>query len=83
MISGPNKTSFPNGHFIGGVLVNGEGDVLEVRRPSDGRVYAEVPIAAAAIIDCAVSNAQAAFQTSDRVTGAPVHAPGYCGAGLT
>jgi aldehyde dehydrogenase (NAD+) len=67
----PNKTSFPNGHFIGGVLVNGDGDVLEVRRPSDGMVYAEVPIATAAIVDRAVSNAQSAFQTSDWATGAP------------
>lgn len=67
----PDKTSFPNGHFIGGVLVNGEGDMLEVRRPSDGMVYAELPIAAAAIVDRAVSNAQAAFQTSDWATGAP------------
>ncbi|CAN7734318.1 hypothetical protein LJR084_006421 [Variovorax sp. LjRoot84] len=41
----PNRTSFPNGHFIGGVLVDGDGDgegeVLEVRCPSDGMVYAE------------------------------------------
>ncbi|MDM0072321.1 hypothetical protein [Variovorax sp. J31P207] len=49
-----NKISFQKRHFIGGVLVDGEGDVLEVRRPSDGMVCAEVPIAAAAIVDRAV-----------------------------
>jgi len=67
----PDRTSFPNGHFIGVVLVNGEGDLLGVRLPSDGRVYAEVPIAAAAIIVRAVSKGQAAFQTSVGATGAP------------
>ena len=67
----PDRTSFPKGHFIGGVLVDGEGEVLEVRCPSDGRVYAEVPIAAAAIIVRAVSKGQAAFQTSVGATGAP------------
>ncbi|WP_280142692.1 aldehyde dehydrogenase family protein [Variovorax sp. CF079] len=71
----PDKTVFPNGHFTGGVLLNDEGDVLEVRRPSDARVYAEVPIAAAAIVDRAVNNAQAAFQTSDWATGAPCTRP--------
>jgi aldehyde dehydrogenase (NAD+) len=52
-------------------MVHAEGDVLTVRRPSDGKVYAEVPIAAAAIVDSAVSNAQATFETSDWATGAP------------
>jgi aldehyde dehydrogenase (NAD+) len=37
----PDRTSFPKGHFIGGVLVDGEGEVLEVRRPVDGMGYAE------------------------------------------
>ena len=67
----PNQTPFPNGHFIGGQLVNGDGDALEVRRPSDGQIYAELPIASAALVDRAVSNAQAAFQRSDWATGAP------------
>jgi hypothetical protein len=34
-------------------------------------IYAEVPIAAASIVERAVSNAQAAFQTSDWAAGAP------------
>ena len=38
--------------------------MLELRRPSVGKFYAEVPIAAAAIVDRALSSAQPHFGTS-------------------
>lgn len=67
----PNQVAFPKGHFIGGFLTDGEDDVLEVRRPSDGQPYAYLPIASASVVDRAVSNARDAFHGSDWATGAP------------
>ncbi len=67
----PNDIQVPRGHFIGGEIVNGGGDLLPVRRPSDSAIYADLPIASADTVDHAVTNARQAFQTSDWATGAP------------
>jgi aldehyde dehydrogenase (NAD+) len=67
----PNTVSVPNGHFIDGTLVTEGGDTLPVRRPSDNHVYADLPVASAAMVDRAVLSAQRAFETSDWASGAP------------
>jgi hypothetical protein len=45
--------SIPCGHFIDGMLVTGP-SAMAVRRPCDGKVYAELPVADAGIVDRAV-----------------------------
>ncbi|HSI59215.1 MAG TPA: aldehyde dehydrogenase family protein [Ideonella sp.] len=67
----PDHIAIPQGHFIDGALVGGAGDALAVRRPSDGQVYAELPIASAEVVDRAVTSAQRAFETSAWASGAP------------
>ena len=41
-------------HFIDGALVAGEGNVLSFRRASDSRIYAELPVDSAEMVDRAV-----------------------------
>lgn len=53
-----------SGHFIGGDYVDEGARRIEVARPSDGVVYASVPLADADMIDRAVENAWQAFRTS-------------------
>src|SRR5690242_1554666 len=67
----PNAIRIPNGHFIDGRLVEGTGKTLVVRRPSDGAICAELPIADGDIVDQAVQNALHAYETSDWASGAP------------
>lgn len=67
----PNAIRIPNGHFIDGRLVEGTGKTLVVRRPSDGAICAELPIADGDIVDQAVQNAMHAYETSDWASGAP------------
>jgi aldehyde dehydrogenase (NAD+) len=67
----PNDIAVPNGHFIDGALVAGDGETLAVRRPSDNQVYADLPIASAELVDRAVISAQRAFQTTSWASGAP------------
>ena len=67
----PNAIAVPNGHFIDGALVAGDGETLPVRRPSDNQVYADLPIASAEVVDRAVTSAQRAFRTTTWATGAP------------
>ena len=57
-------------HFIGGRYVDGAA-ALDVTRPSDGAVYADLPIADADLVDRAVEDAWHAFKTSDWARCAP------------
>ena len=66
----PNRVSVRSAHFIGGQYVEGAG-VIDVARPSDGVVYAALPLADAALVDEAVENAWRAFKTSDWTRRAP------------
>ena len=60
----PATIGVRSGHFIGGSYVDEPGPRIDVARPSDGVVYASVPIADAAMIDRAVQNAWTAWRTS-------------------
>ncbi|ESY75278.1 aldehyde dehydrogenase family protein [Mesorhizobium sp. M0051] len=60
----PDAVSLPVGHFIGGELVAAEG-AIEMRRPSDGKVYAACPVAGVDIVDRAVESAKAALKSSN------------------
>lgn len=64
----PDLVKVSSSHFIGGVHVAGRGAALDldVRRPSDSRVYAGLPVADADVVDIAVQNAWQAFK---KVTG--------------
>jgi aldehyde dehydrogenase (NAD+) len=67
----PGTIAIPLGHVIGGGLAAGGAEQIEVRRPSDGEVYARLPDGDAALVDRAVRDARKAFETS----GWPVMAP--------
>ncbi len=67
----PDTVPAPSGHFIDGALVPGEGERLEVRRASDGRIYADIPVASAETVDRAVRSADLAFRTSGWAISAP------------
>ena len=57
----PEEVAVPQGHLIAGRL-HQEGDgALEVRRPSDGKLHGDVPLAGDAVVDAAVRAAQVAF----------------------
>jgi aldehyde dehydrogenase (NAD+) len=60
----PDSVAVRAAHFIGGDYV-GDHDALEVRRPSDNRAYAGLPVADAAMVDRAVQDAWNAFKNSD------------------
>lgn len=60
----PDQVSVKSMHFIGGRYVEGDGNLLDVHRPSDGRVYAGLPVADANLVDAAVESAWEAFRTS-------------------
>ena len=60
----PSKIVVRGAHFIGGEYVDAGPQRIDVARPSDGMVYASVPVADAALIDRAVENAWTAFRTS-------------------
>jgi aldehyde dehydrogenase (NAD+) len=61
----PDRLPLPIGHFIGDRLIPAVGDGLPMRRPSDGRAYADCPVASADLVDQAVATAQAALKTSN------------------
>lgn len=61
----PGEITIPRGHLIAGVPVDGGGERRDVRRPSDGQVYADIGIAGEEIVDRAVGAALRAFRTSD------------------
>lgn len=68
----PDQISVASGHFINGALLPiGTGASIEVRRPSDGQAYADLPLADAAMVDRAVQNAWTAWRSSDWARCAP------------
>jgi hypothetical protein len=60
----PDTLPLPIGHFIGGRLIPAEG-VIEMRRPSDGKLHAGGPIAGKDIVDEAVVTAKKALKASN------------------
>ncbi|BAI75613.1 aldehyde dehydrogenase (NAD+) (plasmid) [Azospirillum sp. B510] len=64
----PDRLPLPIGHFIGDHLIPAatatEGG-LPMHRPSDGRAYADCPVASADLVDQAVATAQVALKTSN------------------
>lgn len=66
----PQTVAVPAGHFIGGRLVAGP-PALQVRRPSDGQVHADLPLADATLVDEAVQNAWQAWRNTDWARRAP------------
>ncbi|CAB3674446.1 NADP/NAD-dependent aldehyde dehydrogenase PuuC [Paraburkholderia sediminicola] len=71
----PDDVAIRSGHFIGGEYVDederGDERRIEVARPSDGVIYASVPVAGAGMVDRAVENAWQAFRTSGWARMAP------------
>lgn len=60
----PRLIAVRSAHFIGGHYRDTQPG-MDVSRPSDGQVYAQLPVADAAWVDEAVSNAWQAYQSSD------------------
>ncbi|MCJ9668845.1 MULTISPECIES: aldehyde dehydrogenase [unclassified Neorhizobium] len=60
----PDSLALPMGHFIGDRLVAAEG-VIAMHRPSDGKAYAECPVADADLVDQAVQTAKMALKQSN------------------
>ncbi|SFQ33677.1 aldehyde dehydrogenase [Variovorax sp. 770b2] len=67
----PSLVQIPQGHFIGGEIVNEGAERLAVLRPSDGAPQGEIPLADAAMVDRAVENAWQAFRLSPWARMAP------------
>ncbi|WP_114973559.1 aldehyde dehydrogenase family protein [Rhodoferax ferrireducens] len=67
----PDQVAVRSAHFIGGQYVEGKADTLDVKRPSDGKVYAGLPVADADLVDRAVQDSWRAFKTSDWARCAP------------
>jgi len=62
----PGTVAFDTGHFIEGHLVSDDAaEIMPVVRPSDGRAYADLPIADANLVDRAVAAAKEAFRNGD------------------
>ena len=61
----PDRLPLPIGHWIGDRLIPASGEGLRMRRPSDGRAYADCPVASVDLVDEAVATAQAALKTSN------------------
>lgn len=54
----PAVVAAPAGHWIGGRAVTDGEAMLDVLRPSDGRVHGQVPQAGLAVVDAAVASAE-------------------------
>lgn len=67
----PATQRVPRGHFIDGELVADKSRLAAVRRPCDGEIYADIPIADQSTVDHAVANARAAFRGSGWARRAP------------
>lgn len=67
----PDQVVVRSAHFIGGRYIEGGANAMDVRRPSDGRVYAGLPVADADLVDRAVQDSWRAFKTSDWARCAP------------
>ncbi|WP_246776675.1 aldehyde dehydrogenase [Microvirga sp. VF16] len=61
------------GSFVNGHRRDGDGDVLPIHRPSDGRLIAGMPGARQSLVDEAVAAAALAFRTSGWREAAPRH----------
>lgn len=59
----PDTVCLPSGHFIGGRYVT-TANHIDLRRPSDGQLYAGTPVAEAAVVDEAVAAAELALRES-------------------
>ncbi|AQH05505.1 aldehyde dehydrogenase (plasmid) [Burkholderia sp. KK1] len=66
----PDEIAFRNTHFFGGRHVNGLSE-MDVKRPSDGAVYAGLPVADADIVDEAVQDSWSAYRNSKWARCAP------------
>jgi aldehyde dehydrogenase (NAD+) len=67
----PDQLEVRAAHFIGGRYVQGRGRSIDVRRPSDGRVYQQLIAATVEDVDDAVDNAWRAFRASGWAQTAP------------
>ncbi|HZX25728.1 MAG TPA: aldehyde dehydrogenase family protein, partial [Telluria sp.] len=67
----PDQVEVRRAHFIHGRFVEQGAGALTVERPSDGKAYADVPVAGADLVDQAVQDAARAFKTSDWARCAP------------
>ncbi len=67
----PDQVAVRSAHFIGGRYVEGGADTMDVKRPSDGKSYAGLPVADADLVDQAVQDSWRAFKTSDWARCAP------------
>ncbi|KXU84505.1 aldehyde dehydrogenase [Paraburkholderia monticola] len=67
----PDDVAIRSGHYIGGEYVEAGERRIAVARPSDGVVYASIPLADAAVVDRAVENAWQAFKHSGWACMAP------------
>lgn len=60
----PDNLPLPMGHFIGDGLVATEG-AIAMHRPSDGKAYADCPVAGADLVDQAVQTAKKALKDTN------------------
>ena len=60
----PDTLPLPVGHFIGDRLLPAEGEI-DMHRPSDGKAYADCPLADEALVDRAVETAKNALKASN------------------
>jgi aldehyde dehydrogenase (NAD+) len=67
----PDQVAVRSAHFIGGQFVEGSSNTMDVKRPSDGKAYAGVPVADVDLVDQAVQDSWRAFKTSDWARCAP------------
>ena len=67
----PRAIAVRSAHFIGGEYVETQGPALDVARPSDGEVYASLPVGDASLVAHAVENASRAWRKSGWGTMAP------------
>ena len=67
----PDSIEVPAGHFINGARSSAGQGLLAVRRPSDGRAYADLPLGTADTVDEAVMAAHKALQASGWARRAP------------
>lgn len=66
----PESVDLPRGHFIGGKMVPAKGEI-PMRRPSDGVLYADCPIASVELVDEAVQAGKRALKDSGWATERP------------
>ncbi len=67
----PDQVAVRSAHFIGGRHLEGGADTMDVKRPSDGRSYAGVPVANADLVDQAVQDSWRTYKNSDWARCAP------------